>query len=87
MAWYLRYPNTVFAALVAALQKTPAQGAWCTAYLASVADMADLPNGQYWVSQKVQPLWPCAIDLEGAQQLWVNSERHVHLVDRRRHYQ
>jgi hypothetical protein len=78
MAWYLRYPNTLFAAFVAALQKTPEQGAWCTVYLAST-DTADSPNGQYWVSQKVQALWPCAMDLEGAKQLWVDSERYVHL--------
>ena len=89
MPWYLRYPNQVFAAFLAALQKTPTQGAWCSAYLASV-DLRQrggdekplLPNGKYWVNQKVQDLWPCAQDPEGAKLLWLNSERYVRWQDK-----
>ena len=93
MPWYLRYPNQFFAAAVAALQKTPTQGAWCSAYLASVAwpniqnengnshgseaQPFVLPTGKYWVNQKIQELWPCAQDAQGAKQLWIDSERYV----------
>ena len=79
MPWYLRYPNQLFAAFVAALQKTPVQGAWCSAYLASTTALSsmELPNGQYWVNQKTQALWPCAQDAVAAKQLWQDSERYV----------
>ena len=91
MPWYLRYPNQLFAAFLAALQKTPTQGAWCSAYLASVdvrrrddnGETLLLPNGKYWVNQKVQDLWPCAQDLEGATKLWSDSERYVHFQDKK----
>lgn len=51
MPWYLRYPNQVFASIVAMLQKTPAQGAWCTFHVATCDDK-DL----YWVNRKPQPI-------------------------------
>lgn len=79
MPWYLRYPNTVLAAVLATLQKTPRQGAWCSAYLASVPRAKEtLPSGEYWVNQKVQALWPCALDGPGARQLWLDSQHYVH---------
>lgn len=88
MPWYLRYPNKVFAAFLAVLQKNPTQGAWCSAYLASVEDIRQhgqdtpfLPNGKYWVNREMQDLWPCARDSEGATQLWRDSERYVHWQD------
>ena len=34
MPWYLKYPNQLFAVVLQTLQKTPAQGAWCTVALA-----------------------------------------------------
>jgi NAD(P)-dependent dehydrogenase (short-subunit alcohol dehydrogenase family) len=82
MPWYLRYPNQMFAIILSTLQKTPAQGAWCTLYLA-MADMQELvnENGQYWVNQQVQPLQSWAQNPEHAQQLWEDSAKYVHWKD------
>lgn len=40
MPWYLRIPNNVFAVVLQTLQKTPAQGAWCTVHVVAAAAMA-----------------------------------------------
>ena len=72
MPWYLRYPNRWLGALVATLQKTPAQGAWCTLHVATAAreellkekedddddstSSSACSSSLYWVNQKPQAL-------------------------------
>jgi NAD(P)-dependent dehydrogenase (short-subunit alcohol dehydrogenase family) len=69
MPWYLKVPNTVFAALLQTLQKTPSQGAWCTMQVllqalheTSSMDTADTIRDQrddyYWVNRRPQALLP-----------------------------
>ena len=80
MPWYLYYPNMVFAFALRTLQKSPAQGAWCTTYIAaSSSSRNSLLSGEYWVNRNVQQLWPCAKDEAGASLLWRDSARYVGL--------
>ena len=73
MPWYLRCPNVMFASILATLQKTPAQGAWNTTYVATCTHLTPGHNGSYWVNRSIQPKRPCAVDPEAAQQLWQKS--------------
>ncbi|KAL7576273.1 hypothetical protein ACA910_018098 [Epithemia clementina (nom. ined.)] len=78
MPWYLYYPNTMFAWALQTLQKTPAQGAWCTTFLATATDPTTSSlSGKYWVNQTTQELWPCAQDRDAALALWNKSARYV----------
>lgn len=85
MPWYLRVPNVVCAAAVAALQKTPAQGAWCTVHVATLpgSDGGDggdrVASGTYWVNREPQATWPCARDTAAALELWNETARLVDL--------
>jgi hypothetical protein len=45
MPWYLKLPNTVFGGVVATLQKTPDQGAWCTVHVVALAATASSSSG------------------------------------------
>jgi hypothetical protein len=60
MPWYLRIPNTLFATILATLQKTPAAGAWGTLHVTFPRGEEDgshhLPSGAYWVNRTPQPL-------------------------------
>lgn len=76
MPWYLRYPNLVFAFFVAMLQKTPAQGAWNTVYVAT-CPLETLVSGAYWVNRQSQAKQPCALDDEAADRLWKISAQLV----------
>ena len=52
MPWYLYYPNSMFALLVAAFQKRPKQGAYTTVWCAATKDPPK--NASYLVSCRVQ---------------------------------
>lgn len=60
MPRHLKIPNEVFARVLQTLQKTPAQGAWCTVHVATTAaactNDSSSQRGQYWVNRKPQPL-------------------------------
>ena len=81
MPWYLRYPNEVFAPVLATLQKTPAQGAWNTVYLAMAPNLRLLPglSGKYWVNRQTAHLFDFAKDESAARSLWLKSARYVRL--------
>lgn len=72
MPWYLRWPNQLFAVFLATLQKTPVQGAWTSAYVASTPNLPD--ESCYWVNRRVQSLQPQAMDDAVAEELWECSE-------------
>jgi len=86
MPWYLYVPNTVFAGVLALLQKTPAQGAWCTVFCATTTTRTaiDATNGRYWVNRAPQELVLEDPDRvrEQANKLWQWSCRQVDLSDR-----
>ncbi|KAG7341443.1 short chain dehydrogenase/reductase oxidoreductase [Nitzschia inconspicua] len=77
MNWYWRIPNDLFAIFVAMLQKTPAEGAYSTVFVAAAPE-ADLPpSGSYIVNCQAHPTLAIANSLEDAQQLWKVSEELV----------
>lgn len=56
MNWYYRWPNKIFAWIIAALQKTPAEGAYSTVYTAA-APLAEIPfwkKGSYIINCREQ---------------------------------
>jgi NAD(P)-dependent dehydrogenase (short-subunit alcohol dehydrogenase family) len=71
MPWYWRIPNAAFAIVVAALQKTPAGGAWGTLHVI-VCDPRMYPSGAYWVNRKPQPL--CIVEKEEEQDATVQQQ-------------
>jgi retinol dehydrogenase 12 len=79
MPLYMRLPNHIFAGMVALFQKTPMQGAWCTAHVATTQRLG--PSGSYWVNRRVQTTRPCANDDVMARQLWKMSAQLVGLSD------
>ena len=79
MPWYLRYPNAVFGFAVAALQKTPAAGAWTTVYCATSDDVLDDPSGSYYANSRRVAVEDFASDGEAALELWRLSEKLVGL--------
>ena len=76
MPWFLYYPNYIFSFVMCLLQKTPAQGAWCTTFLAA-SPLKELESGAYWVNRQTQKLWPCAN--QGSEELWNDSAKYVGL--------
>jgi NAD(P)-dependent dehydrogenase (short-subunit alcohol dehydrogenase family) len=80
MNWYWRIPNDIFAVFVAMLQKTPAEGAYSTVFVAAAPE-ADLPaSGSYIVNCRAHPTLDIANSIDDAQRLWKVSEA---LVDKR----
>ena len=68
MPWYLRYHNRIFAYGVAACQKTPQQGAYCSVHCA--ASPTPPASGSYVVDCREYPELPCASSVEDAKRLW-----------------
>lgn len=79
MPWYLVYPDKIFGLFVTMLQKTPAQGAWNTVYVATSDDRGE--SGAYWVNRQPQGLLPCATDEAAAEGLWKLSAQLVDLPE------
>jgi retinol dehydrogenase-12 len=81
-AW-MKVSNAMFAWIIAALQKTPEQGAWCSVYVAT-APRDDLPDagGAYWVNRRTQETRPYAQSESDAKALWDVSAKLVGLDDK-----
>lgn len=81
MPWYLKIPNTLFAVILAQMQKTPFQGAWCTIYTATTEE---IKNGCYWMNRTKQCL--CLQDSnvinDQAEKVWLWSCRQVNLTEK-----
>ena len=56
--WYLKYPNMAFALFVAAIQKTPKEGAYSSVVCAVSPNPP--PTGAYVVNGSAHPTLPCA---------------------------
>ena len=74
-AW-MQLGNRVFGWALQQLQKTPAQGAWCTVHCATAVD---LPTGGYWVNRRLETLRPAAKSEKDAAALWNLSAKLVGL--------
>lgn len=97
MPWFMRVSNDVFGFLLSTLQKTPAQGAWNTVYLATTTatttaalstgeeeEEEEAKTGLYWVNRKPQPLLH-KMDIEFlAKELWDWSVDQVQLTPQER---
>jgi len=77
----LQILNSLFGAIIASMQKTPAQGAWGSVFAATTVDL----KGLYHVNRRKQELKEHLSDpdvmLEQAKKLWVESAKMVNLKD------
>ena len=74
MKWYLRVPNFIFSWFIAAMQKTPAQGAYSSVYCASATPETLPPSGSVLLNCKVEPTTPASDSIPDAKRLWEVSE-------------
>mmetsp|Transcript_10733 Transcript_10733/g.25961 ORF Transcript_10733/g.25961 Transcript_10733/m.25961 type:complete len:468 (-) Transcript_10733:130-1533(-) len=77
MSWYLRVPNVIFAWFIAAMQKTPTQGAYSSVYCAAATPDTLPPSGSLIHNCKAHnasSMTPASDSMPDAKKLWDVSE-------------
>ncbi len=75
MSNFMQVGNRLAAPIMCTLQKTPAQGAYCSVHVASAPELSDLPGGEYFFHCRSVAPSEAASNGEAATLLWTISER------------
>lgn len=77
MNWWMQLGNNLAAPIMLLLQKTPAQGAYCSLYCATNPELEldERYHGQYFMNCRLTKSSPASYDIESASRLWEVSEK------------
>jgi retinol dehydrogenase-12/retinol dehydrogenase-13 len=75
MSAFMQIGNRLAAPIMCLLQKTPAQGAYCSVHVATAPELQDLRGGEYFLNSHVEKVSAAANNEATATVLWTISER------------